>query len=81
MGVNGSDKITVMGSADGLRTNDYIDAVVVFHKEGYLELKEIYVRKMRRLKIAISVLPVLLVMWLVLRQYKLDFRRRFFVEK
>ena len=78
---NGADKITVVGSADGLKTNDYIEMIAVFHKEGYLELRDIYVRKLRMIKIVVSVLPVLLTTWLFARRYKFELSRRMFIEK
>jgi hypothetical protein len=79
--LSGVNRITVMGSVEGLKTDDYVDIVTIFHKQGYLELKEIYVRKLRRLKIFLSIFPVLLLPCLILRQYRFDFSRNILVEK
>lgn len=79
--LKGADKITVVGSAEGLKTNDYIEMIAVFHKEGYLELKDIYVRKLRVLKIVISVIPVLFVVWLFIKQYRFELTRRVFIQR
>lgn len=79
--LKGDNKITVIGSADGLKTNDYVEMIAVFHKEGYLELKDIYVRKLRELKIFISVMPVLFVLWLFIKQYRFDLTRKAFIQK
>ncbi len=79
--LNGINKIAVIGSVEGLKTNDYIELISIFHKEGYLELKEIYVRKLRRIKVGVSVVPVLLIAWLVLKQYKFDFEKRVILER
>ena len=79
--VRGKDKMTVMGRVGDLKKNDYIVMKAIFHKEGYLELKDIHVRKLRRLKIYLSVLPVFLVVGLILRQYKFDLKKRVLVER
>lgn len=78
---NDGTKVTVFGSAKGLRENEYIDLETIFHKEGYFELKKIYVRKLRRLKIILSILPVLLVAWLFFTRYKFNLEKMRFVEK
>lgn len=54
----------------GLRTGDYFQAITVFRPRdggGYLELREIRTAPRRRLKILVSVLPVLLVGLLLVR--------------
>jgi hypothetical protein len=70
----------VNGTIQELNKNDHIDIVAIFHKEGYLELKEFHVRKFRRSKIFLSILPILFVTWLFFRRYRFDKAKGIFVE-
>ena len=49
------------------KPGDYLEALVVFHREGYLELKAIQTAPLRKIKIAVSILPVLVVAALLIR--------------
>lgn len=79
--VESKDRISVMGNAKNLKENEYIYLQAIFHKEGYLELERIRIRRFRRLKMAVSVLPVLLVTFLFFKRYRFNFKTLVFVEK
>jgi len=58
-----------------LREGDFFQATAIFHQlgnGGYLELDRIRTAPLRRLKIAVSVLPVLLVVVLLARWIRLE---------
>lgn len=73
--------IRVEGNPQEASPGDFVRMRGVFHKEGYLELKQLYVAKQRRLKILISIVPVLFVLVLFFRTYRFDWRRLLFTEK
>ncbi len=73
--------IRVEGNSLNALPGDFVRLRAVFHKEGYLELKHLYVAKGRRLKIVISILPALLVLFLILKSYKFNWRRMLFTER
>ena len=50
-----------------LEPGDSLEAITVFHQEGYLELKAIRGAPLRQLKILVSIIPVLLVGFILLR--------------
>jgi len=69
--------VEVPGGTAGLnlRSGDFFQAVTVFRRSdtgGYLELEEIRPAPLRRLKIVVSVLPVLLVAVLLVRSIRLE---------
>jgi len=55
-----------MGEIRG-KPGDYLEALAVFHKEGGLELKALQLAPLRRIKIAVSIIPVLGVAYLLLK--------------
>ena len=73
--------IRVVGDPQNASPGDYVRMRAVFHKEGYLELKRLYVAKEKRLKIVVSIVPVLLVLFLLFKTYRFDWSRMFFREK
>jgi hypothetical protein len=73
--------IMVIGNTEGLKSNEYISLRATFHKEGYLTVKELHVHTHRRLKIVISILPVVLVGWLFFKKYKLNYRKMVLMER
>lgn len=77
----GGRTIRVMGDRQNASPGDYVGLQAVFHKEGYLELKSLYVAKGRRLKIVLSALPVLLVLFLLFKNFRFDWRRLLFIER
>jgi hypothetical protein len=79
--VKGTERITVYGAVNGLLEDDHVELNGIFHKEGYLELRKIYVRKLRQWKIVLSVLPIFLVAWMLSRKYRFDTKKRLFVER
>lgn len=50
-----------------LKPGDSLEAITVFRREGYLELKAIRGAPLRRLKILVSIIPVLIVGFILLR--------------
>jgi hypothetical protein len=79
--LKGENKIWVKGVAEGLGVNEYINVKAVFHKEGYLHLGQAHVLKWRRLKIVLSVIPVLVIAGLFLRAYRVRLHWPIFVER
>lgn len=73
--------IRVKGNPQNASSGNYVRMRAVFHKEGYLELKRLYVAKGRRTKIVVSIAPALLVLFLLFRTYLFDWRRIIFREK
>ena len=77
----GENRIWVKGTAEGLVVNEYINLKAVFHKEGYLELEQAHVLRLRRLKIVLSVIPLLVITGLFLRIYRVRLQWPFFIER
>ena len=74
-------KIMVTGMVQGLSVNDYISIRAVFHKEGYLTIKEAQIMKLRRLKMFMSLCAAGFVGVLFLRRYRLCIRKVPIVER
>jgi len=74
-------KIMVRGATESLKSNEFVSLRATFHKEGYLTVKEIHVHRYRRLKIAISILPVMIVGWIFFRKYKFNSKKMVFTER
>ncbi len=74
-------KIMAIGDTEGLKSNEYVSLRATFHKEGYLTVKEMHMHKYRRLKIAISILPVMIVGWIFFRKYKFSSEKMVFIER
>jgi len=53
----------------------------VFHKEGYLELEQAHVLKLRPLKMVLSVIPLLVITGVFLRIYRVRLKWPFFIER
>ena len=64
-----------------LKSNEFVSLRATFHKEGYLTVKEMHVHRYRRLKIAISILPVMIVGWIFFRKYKFNSKKMVFIER
>lgn len=73
--------IRVKGDPQNASPGDFVRLRAVFHRQGYLELKHLYIAKGRRFKIYISIVAALLILFLVLRTYRFDWRRMFFTER
>ncbi len=73
--------IRVEGNSQNASPGDFVRLSAVFHRQGYLELRHLYVAKGRRLKIVLSIIPALLVLFLVLKTYRFDWRRLLFTER
>ena len=73
--------IRVKGDLQDIAPGEYVRMRAIFHKEGYLELKRIYVAEGRRLKIFLSIVPAVLVLFLLFKIYRFDWRRMLFVER
>jgi len=68
--------IRVIADTTGLIVNKFIGMTAVFHKEGYLESKKLVVARNRRYKIWLSVLPVLLVGFMMIRTIRIDWKNK-----
>ena len=73
--------IRVKGNPQNASMGDFVRMRAVFHKEGYLELKRLQVAKGKYIKIVVSIVPALLVLFLLFRTYKFDWHRILFREK
>lgn len=73
--------IRVEGDPQNASQGDFVRMRAVFHKQGYLELKHLYVAKGRRLKILVSIVPALLILFFVLRTYRFDWKQLLFIER
>ena len=62
----------------GLRPGVFINFSAVFHKPGWLQAGEVYVMKQRRIKIWVSVIPVIMIVILFFRHFRFDFKNRQF---
>lgn len=47
----------------------FVNSIAVFHKEGWLEAKQVRVMKYRRIKIGVSILPVIIITVLFFRHF------------
>jgi hypothetical protein len=65
----GPVEIRIPAGMGGIRgkPGDYLEALAVFHKESGLELRAIQTAPLRKIKIAVSVLPVLALVFLLWR--------------
>ena len=75
------NSVKVFGEADNVRLGDFVQMRAIFHKAGYLELRQLYIAKKRRQKIVVSIAPTVLVLVLFLKTYKFDLRRFLFCER
>lgn len=64
--------IRVQGDSQNASPGDYVRMKAIFHKENYLELKRLYVAKGRRLKMIVSVVPVMYILFLFFKTYRFD---------
>ncbi len=74
------DTFRVLGDPGDAEPGDFIQMRAVFHCEGYLELQRLHVAKYRRLKIIVSIAPVVLVAFLFLKHYRFNWGRCLFYE-
>ena len=71
----------VMGAAAGLVPGDEIGIRAIFHRQGYMTLQELHIRKLRIVKIIISIAAALIVAGLFLRRYRFTLRGFQFAER
>ena len=69
----GIPSIKVLADTSGLISGEYIGIKAIYHKEGYLESVIHIVANKRREKIWLSVIPVLLIGFLLLRYFHFNF--------
>lgn len=74
------EKIFVMGAAEGLVPGDEIAIRAIFHRQGCMTLQELHIKKLRIVKIIISIVAALIVAGLFLRRYRFILRGFQFVE-
>jgi hypothetical protein len=77
----GGSKMMVTGTADGLTPNDNISLKAIFHRQGYGTLQELYIHKLRKHKIIISLGAVIFVVGLFLKRYRFSLKKLCFVER
>lgn len=65
-------EITVRGSAPELKPGTYVRLNAIFHREGYLEAREIHVGRFRRTKMAVSAAAAAVVFALLWRRFAWD---------
>lgn len=73
--------IRVEGDPQDAEVGDFVQLLAVFHREGFLELKRLYVAKNQRKKILVSILPALLVLGLFFRKYNFTWTKKRFEER
>ena len=74
-------RIPVMGAPEELAPGDEIALRAVFHREGYLLLQEMHIKKLRNIKIIISIAAALFVIWLFFSRYRFTLKDFQFVER
>ena len=68
-------EIKVVGHSPDLRAGEFVSLTGIYHKEGWIESDKIHVAKKRRVKIAASLLPVLVVLVLFGKKFTFNLRR------
>ena len=76
-----SHHIWVEGDSSQVHPGDTVFLEAVFHQEGYLELQQIYVSRYRKVRIWVSLLAIVWVIWVFLRTYRFDLVRRVLVPR
>jgi hypothetical protein len=74
-------RIPVMGASEELAPGYEIALRAIFHREGYLTLQELHIKRLRTIKIIISLAAALFVAGLFLKRYRFTFRDFQFVER
>lgn len=64
--------IRVVGSMTGLKIGEYVGLNAVFHKEGYLEAVAFRMARNRREKMALSLIPAVLVLVLLAVDFRIQ---------
>jgi len=75
------NKVMVMGTAEGLAPGDEIEIRAIFHRQGYLTLQQLHIKKLRRVKIITSIAAALFVAWLFFSRYRFSLDGFQFVER
>lgn len=74
--IKGKLHIRVIGPIpENLKINNFISLKAIFHKEGYLELVQLRIAKGRRIKIIVSIFPVIFVFLLFFKHFKFNMKR------
>jgi hypothetical protein len=66
--------IRVDADTTGLIKGEYVGLKAIFHKAGYLKAVDLVVARKRREKIWISVIPTILIGFLLLRYFRLNWK-------
>jgi len=66
--------IKVFANTKDLKIGEFVGLKAIFHKEGYLEAVTCRVAKNRRYKIWLSVIPVVLIAFLLMRFFRIDWK-------
>lgn len=70
--LHGGKEILVVGMPDGIRKGLYIDVLGTFHREGYLEMNTYHIHMERTIKLYVSLIPVFIVSFLLLKNFLLN---------
>jgi hypothetical protein len=70
-----SPPIRVLADTAGLETGEFVGLKAVFHDEGYLTAVSIHVAHYRRSKIWISVIPAVIVLFFMIRYFRLNIKK------
>ena len=62
--------ILVMGTAEGLAPGDEMEIRAIFHRQGYLTLEQLHIKKLRSAKIIISIAAAMCIAWLFFSRYR-----------
>lgn len=73
--------IWVRGATKNLAVGDKINLRAIFHKEWYMDMEALYVSKLRRVRVWLSIPPVLIVGGLFLWCYRVDWHRLVLVRR
>ncbi len=71
----------VVGQSENLIPNQFISLKAIYHQDGWLELVDYHVSEKRRVKIWVSVFPVLIVLVLFFKRYTFSFKNFYFASK
>lgn len=67
--------IRVLADTSGLIEGKYVGLTAIFHEGGYLTAVSVHVAHKRRYKIWFSIIPVLLVGWVLIRNFRLNIKK------
>lgn len=73
--------IQVVGQIPDLRVGDTIFMEAIFHREGYWTLQQAYISRYRNVRIWVSLVSMVGVLWFFFRSYRFDLPCRVFARR